>query len=185
MVNIVVGWLDDPRIIQQLHAGRDFLIDKLRELIRGGVVDCDRVIDSADGGDLLAHQALMAEFDAVMQSHELPTVALIEYARSHRGEDEVRRPRGSHTKWDSFNRDIFIIGLAFLISDRFGIPLTRSEASDEPCAAGVLAKALKRQRRQMGVRLEKKSLANIIIRQKRRLEDLLGAGLNFKYISRA
>jgi hypothetical protein len=175
MVNVVVGWLDDERVNHQLHAGRDWLIGKLRELIQRDYVSRIEVIESAEGGDLLARQALMAEFkEAFDNGVDMPATLKSYILRSH-GQGEPRRGRG-HTEWDNRNRDVGIFILASLISQKFNIDLTRSPASnDKACAAAVLAKALKRK----GIKLEEKRIAGIITSQRKWLSSLFPTVPNF------
>jgi hypothetical protein len=189
MVATVVEWLDDPNFQRQLRAGRDWLVTRLQELIQCNRISCEELIDSADAGDLLAHQALMAEYDRWMDSHTMPPVMLVDYARRSRRHGGATRKRGSHTEWDNVIRDVGITQMAIKIRHEFGIDLTRSEATDRnrPCAAGVLAEALKRSRewKRSGYRvLREKRIANILTTQRKSLESLITGGLNLSPNSR-
>jgi hypothetical protein len=140
----------------------DSLIAKLRELIQGEFVDRVEVIKSAEAGNLLAHEALMAEWEEAFDNNRDMPATLKSYVLRCRREGEVKRGRG-HTEWDNVNRDVGVFLMAKFISRTFGIDLTRSEATDRACAASVLAKALKRSR--SGIDLKEKRIAGIITSQ--------------------
>ena len=158
MVNVVATWLDDPRVARLLFADRGWLIAGLRQLIQRDYDTRVRVIESAEAGNLLAHQALMVEFKEAFDNGMDMPATLKSYILRSQSRGEPRRGRG-HTEWDNKVRDVGIIVLAEKVCRAFSLEPTRNEATRNwPCAASVVAKALKRK----GIKLEEKRIANIL-----------------------
>jgi len=168
IIEIVADWVD-PALdeLKGLH-GRERLIAKLREIIRRDFNSRSEVIKDAEGGNLLCHQALRAEYEEMLDKHELPPATLTSYMLH--GKKPRRRP-GRHTdEWDHRQRDIAVGMLAAAVRHAFDLELNHNPANDRPCATDVVSAAL----RLKGIKLSPKRVSAIVTKENRRLSSWLG-----------
>ncbi len=113
----------------------------LRERLRRGLTDRQRVIDAAESGDFLSHQVLMAEFHEMLDANVLPPASLREYARR----TEKHPKRGKGRVWhDNWRRSYGFMLLIVIIGVEFNLSPTRNRTTDGPCATSILSTALQR-----------------------------------------
>ena len=133
LIEAIEGKLTEP-------AG-EYIAALLRERLRRGLTERQRVIDAAESGDFLSHQALMAEFHALLDEGVLPPASLRTYAA--RTEKHPRRGKGR--VWhDNWRRTHGFMLLMVAIGVEFNLAPTRSRTTDGPCAASILSAALQR-----------------------------------------
>ena len=138
----------------------NFLVAKLREYLRRDYANRVEVVASARDGDELAHTALMAEFDDLVDRGENVPAALREYGlnRDAQWKPPPHRPKS----WHATRRELGIVAAVFLVSGSRGLTLTRSSASGAPCGASVVSAALRRR----GIKVSEKTIANLICKWK-------------------
>jgi hypothetical protein len=134
----------------------EWIIGKLRDLLRAGLADRQHTIASARAGDILAHEALMREFHEMLDEGAMPPASLRAYAAER--DLHPRRGKGAGW-WVNFQRDFGISFLVHLTCEAYGIAATRNSASSRktPCAAAVVADALTRS----GRAITEKAVANV------------------------
>src|SRR5262249_26792927 len=130
-------------VADQLNGnGRQWIEAALRERLRRGLTNREKVIEAAEAGDELSHAALMAEFHSMLDEHQLPPASLCTYAR----QTEKHPSRGRGRVWyDAWRRDWVMMFLLAGAALEFNLAPTRNRAStDKPSAASVVAAAMKR-----------------------------------------
>ena len=110
---------------------REYIKALLRERLRRGLTDRDEVIAAAEVGDDLSHEALMDEFHEKLDEGVMPPASLRDYAR--RTEKHPKRGKG-RVWYDDWRRNWGIMLLVALVGG----------VAERPCAAGIVAAALKR-----------------------------------------
>jgi hypothetical protein len=129
--------------IQHLLTGsaREYLATALRERLRRGLTDRQRVIDAVEAGDDLSHDVLMAEFHAMLDEGVMPPASLRAYA----GRPEKHPKRGRGRVWyDDWRRNYVFVLLIALVAERLGLEATRNRSTEGPCGASLVATALHR-----------------------------------------
>jgi hypothetical protein len=119
----------------------EYIARSLRDRLRRGLTDRQKVIDEALGGDLLSHDVLMAEFDEMIDQGVMPPASLRVYAQQREKHPKRGRGRVWHDGWRR------TYGFTLLIVDiclKFDLNPTRNAASEGPCGASVLSTALRR-----------------------------------------
>jgi hypothetical protein len=129
---------------------------KLREELRKGFADRVAVIESAERGDEIADAALWAEYQELADTN-IPVPATLTSYILRAARRKPHRKRGSHKWWTNVQRDIGILALVALTSERFNLAPTRNSTSEGPCGASLVAIALKRR----GFKISEKRIANI------------------------
>lgn len=122
-------------------SARDYLAAGLRERLRRGLTDRQRVIDAALAGDDLSHDILMAEFDEMLDQNVLPPASLREYARQR--DKHPKRGRG-RVWYDDWRRNWAFCVLVAHMCLQFNLAPTRNRATEGPCGASVVTIALQR-----------------------------------------
>jgi hypothetical protein len=120
---------------------REYIAAQLRERLRRGLTDRQRVIDAAWDGDDLSHDVLMAEFHEMLDEGIMPPASLRAYAAQTDKHPKRGKGRVWYTDW---RRNHGFMILLALVGEKFNLNATRSRSTDSPCAASVLAIALQR-----------------------------------------
>jgi hypothetical protein len=140
MVEMVAGAIERIEHLLSGSAG-EWLAQALRERLRRGLTDRQKVIDAAWDGDDLSHEVLMAEFHDILERGEMPPASLRAYAAQR----DKHPKRGKGRVWyDGWRRNYGFCLLIALTAERFGLQATRSRASVGPCATSVASLALQR-----------------------------------------
>jgi hypothetical protein len=119
----------------------EWIISKLRYLLRAGAKNRQAIIARAKAGDVLMHEALMREVDEMLDNNEMPPASLRVYATERHLHPKRRK---GVAWWVNFRRDFMIARLIDAACEAYGITATRSPCSSKHCAAEVVAEALKR-----------------------------------------
>ena len=129
--------------IEHLLTGsaREYLAEALRDRLRRGLTDRQKVIDAAEAGDDLSHEVLIAEFHAMLDEGIMPPASLRTYAA--RIEKHPKRGRG-RVWYDDWRRNHTFCLLVALVGVQFILNPTRNRTTDGPSAASVTAAALQR-----------------------------------------
>ena len=122
-------------------SARDWLATTLRERLRRGLTDRQKVIDAARDGDDLSHEVLMAEFHAMLDEGIMPPASLRDYAA--RIEQHPKRGRG-RVWYDDSRRNYGFCLLIAIVALQFDLNPTRNRATDAPSGASTVAVALQR-----------------------------------------
>lgn len=138
----------------------NFLVARLREYLRRDYANRAEVVASARDGDFLAHTALMAEFDDLVDRGDNVPGILREYGLNRAA--QWKPPRHRPKSWDATRREIGIVAAVYVVHWKSGLALTRSRSSTRPCAAEEVRAALGRR----GIKLSEKTIANLIGRWK-------------------
>ena len=139
-----------------LPTDREWMIALLRDRLRDGLTEQERMIAWARGGCVLSHEALLLEFRELANNHILAPASLNDYV----GKPDLHPQRGKGADWwVNFRRNVMIAALVHVICEHYRITSTRSSASigKKPCAAAVVAKALRRS----GHKITEKTVANV------------------------
>jgi hypothetical protein len=108
---------------------REYLAKTLRERLRRGLTDRQRVIDQALAGDDLSHKVLMAEFDEMLDQGVMPSASLREYARNR----DKHPKRGQARVWyDDWGRNWDFMLLIAVVAEAIGLEATRNRATEGP-----------------------------------------------------
>src|SRR5262245_50543973 len=128
----------------------DFYIKTMRERLREGLSEREKVIAAAKDGDGLAHAVLMAEFDEWNEHHHLPPISLINYERWVRDHGAPRRRRGGKW-WTDEQRNIGLSLVIALVGEKGNLEATRNDASKGrvESACSIVRVALKRRDRSL------------------------------------
>lgn len=123
----------------------ELLFDGLCRFLRDGVVEITTAIGLSEGGDLMAHKALLRTYRTMRDQSETPGVILEGYALRWLGnETAFRRKRGQpwHANWA---RDQGLTLIVLTIAGEFGLNRTRNREQRRnrtPSACSVVAEAL-------------------------------------------
>jgi hypothetical protein len=122
-------------------SAREYLAASLRERLRRGLTDRQKVIDAAENGDDLSHDVLMGEFHAMLDEGIMPPASL----RAHAARIEKHPKRGRGRVWyDDWRRNYGFCLLIAIVGEAFGLEATRNRTTEGPCGASLVATALKR-----------------------------------------
>lgn len=122
---------------------RKWLDRNLREFLRRGLIETLKVIEAADQGDVIAHEALVCVF-AEMLTPPAQLKAYVERTALH---GPPTRKAGAYTPYDNWLRDISFAVLVYWIHNGFGLHPTRNRESrraQRPSACSIAATALRR-----------------------------------------
>lgn len=122
-------------------SARNVLAAELRQRLRRGLTDRQKVIDAALNGDDLSHDVLQAEFDEMIDVGDRPPASLSEYIRQR----DKHPKRGKGRVWyDDWRRNWGFCLLIAFTAEALGLEATRNRATDGPCGASLVSVALKR-----------------------------------------
>jgi hypothetical protein len=142
----------------------EWMIALLRDRLRDGLTERERMIAWARGGDVLAHKALLLEFRELTDNHILAPASLNDYV----GKPDLHpRDKGGVGWFVNFRRDAQIALLVYLTCRYYKIAATRNSESSHKrsrkhCAAAVVADALNRSGRGP---IKEKTVANVCARR--------------------
>jgi hypothetical protein len=125
--------------------GRRRMIERLREQIRYSYERREEVIMTAESGAsgaLLCHEALEAEFKALLDANlEIP--ASLKTYMVRRDKWPKRKPGRHIDEWDYRERDIAYLILISAACEMWGLDVDHNPANDRPSAVEVVSAALK------------------------------------------
>src|SRR5215471_4084923 len=122
-------------------SAREYLAAGLRERLRRGLTDRQKVIDAAENGDDLSHDVLMGEFHAMLDEGIMPPASLRAYVA--RIEKHPKRGRG-RVWYNDWQRNLGFCLLIAIVGEAFGLEATRNRTTEGPCGASLVATALRR-----------------------------------------
>jgi hypothetical protein len=140
MIRLVMEAIE-PLAESLTGSARDYLASGLRDRLRRGLTERQKVIDAALAGDDLSHDVLMAEFDEMLDENVMPPGSLREYARNRN--KHPKRGRG-RVWYDDWRRNWTLCLLVALVVLAFRLNPTRNRSTDGPCGASIVAIALQR-----------------------------------------
>jgi hypothetical protein len=145
-INTVSRWFEAIQHKMTAQYSREYLEAALRDLLQRGLIETLKVIEWADGGDVIADAALRRLYAEMSNRHEEPPVVLKAYIIKTLVSGPVKRGRG-HYWFDDWRRNIGIAILVHLTSERFNLPITlnpEQRRRGQPSAPGIVAAALGR-----------------------------------------
>jgi hypothetical protein len=156
MAEIVAEWITPAMNELKGKDGRDRMIGRLRDMIRDNDDRRREVIESAEDGVLLCHQALEAEFNWAVENYKEIPATLRAYML--RKKFPKRKPGRQADMWDHRERNITFAILVSAACIQFGLDVDHNPANDRPCAVEVVAAALKLK----GIKVSPKRLAAVV-----------------------
>jgi hypothetical protein len=158
-----------------------FMVEETRKLLRrGSKALCEDVIKSAEAGDRMAHDALLAEYEELRNENlEAPKNVEVYYTRyakdPPKGNPGPRASAFGATSVVHVRRDIGISLLLAWIYNRFGLPPTHNESNDRYCGVDLLSAAFRRR----GIHLSAKRIANIFAPRREEAFSVMAQGVSF------
>jgi hypothetical protein len=147
MIRTVAQWVGT--VSAMIDPARPWIEATLRDRLRQGLTQRQKVIEAAERGDELSHAVLSAEFHELLDASVMPPASLRAYMAKT---DKHPKRRRGHAWWADWRRHWVIVMLVGVTAMRFNLFPTRNKSSlSSLSASAVVARALQRSGFKTGV----------------------------------
>jgi hypothetical protein len=165
LITIVAEWVGriEPLLNNPPAAEWEHMKAAARGVLRrGNYARCEAMVETAEAGDPLVHDALIEEYrDLWHRRMEVPRLIDHYFVRfvdkPPKGKPGPKASAFAETAVTHLRRDIGVSVLLAVIYNRFGLHPTHNDGNANPCGSEVLSAAFKRR----GIQLSAKRMRNI------------------------